>query len=58
MFKRESHLHNGEANIEEFYRQIRERKQEIQKKSQYLRQILSSDNVCLPSDENQETEDN
>lgn len=60
MFKREVQSEKHNHTVEESYKRIKKTKQEIQKKSRKLREILCSDGVCLPQEveETEENEDN
>jgi len=51
MFKREAQSEKHNHTVEESYKNIKKAKQEIQEKSQKLREILCNDEVCLPQEE-------
>ena len=51
MFKREVQSEKHNHTVEESYKRIKKTKQEIQKKSQKLREILCKDGVCLPQED-------
>ena len=53
MFRREVQAEKHNHTVEESYKRIKQTKQEIQQKSQKLREILSSEEICLE----QEVED-
>ncbi len=47
MFKKEIQIQKHDRTIEESYKKIKECKKEIQEKSQQVRKILNSEDVCL-----------
>jgi uncharacterized membrane protein len=47
MFRREAQAEKHNHAVEESYKRIKKTKQEIQQKSQKLREILVSEEVCL-----------
>ena len=56
MFKREVQSEKHNHTVEESYKRIKKTKQEIQLKSQKLREILCSEEVCLPQEAEDEEE--
>ena len=56
MFRREIQAEKHNHTVEESYKRIKKTKKDMQKKHQKLREILCSDEVCLPQEESEDEE--